>query len=281
MREFRLLFAGHGVSVLGDRMVAVALAFAVLELGGSASEVGLVLAASWVPAVASVLVGGVVADRISRRTVMVARGRSCGSAARARWRRCSSRGAAEIWMLAALAGVTGAATGFFNPAATGLLPDVVPAEGLQPANALRSTAASVSEILGPLAAGILVAAAGAGLGDRRRRRDVRDQRGVPCGSSPREGARAASRPSFLSDLRDGWIAVRSRRWLWTFIVYVAVGERDVGRVDGSRPGGRGPGTSAARAAWGTVLGAVGVGALLGSLVATRVEAERGRSSSWH
>lgn len=60
LREFRLLFAGHGVSVFGDRMVAVALAFAVLELGGSVSDVGLVLAASWVPAVASVLVGGVI-----------------------------------------------------------------------------------------------------------------------------------------------------------------------------------------------------------------------------
>ena len=58
-------------------------------------------------------------------------------------------GAAEIWMLAALAGVTGAATGFFNPASTGLLPEVVPADELQPANALRATAVSGSEILGP------------------------------------------------------------------------------------------------------------------------------------
>jgi MFS family permease len=161
IREFRLLFAGHGVSVFGDRMVVVALAFAVLELGGSASEVGLVLAASWVPAVASVLVGGVVADRISRRTVMVAadavRVGSQGAMAA-----LLITGSAEIWMLAALAGVTGAATGFFGPAATGLLPDVVPADGLQPANALRSTAASVSEILGPVAAGLIVAAAGAG-----------------------------------------------------------------------------------------------------------------------
>jgi MFS family permease len=108
--------------------------------------------------VASVLVGGVVADRISRRTVMVAadvvRVASQGTMAA-----LLITGAAEVWMLAALAGVTGAAAGFFNPAATGLLPHVVPAEGLQPANALRATAASVSEILGPLTAGLLVAAA--------------------------------------------------------------------------------------------------------------------------
>ena len=72
LRNFRLLFAGHGVSTFGDRMVTVALAFAVLELGGSASAVGLVLAAAWTPTVASVLAGGVVADRVPRRTVMVA-----------------------------------------------------------------------------------------------------------------------------------------------------------------------------------------------------------------
>ena len=65
-------------------------------------------------------------------------------------------------MLALLAGVTGAATGFFSPASTGLLPEVVLAEQLQPANALRGSAVSTGEILGPLAGGALVAAAGAG-----------------------------------------------------------------------------------------------------------------------
>jgi len=70
-REFRLLFSGQAVSVLGDRMAIVALAFAVLEIGGSTSDVGLVLAAGAFPLVATVLAGGVVADRASRRTVMV------------------------------------------------------------------------------------------------------------------------------------------------------------------------------------------------------------------
>ena len=61
----------HGVSVLGDRMVAVALAFAVLSVGGTASEVGLVLACRTLPMVICLLAGGVVADRASRRAVMV------------------------------------------------------------------------------------------------------------------------------------------------------------------------------------------------------------------
>ncbi len=271
IREFRLLFAGHGVSVLGDRMVVVALAFAVLELGGSVSEVGLVLSASWVPAVASVLVGGVVADRISRRTVMVGadliRFGSQGAMAA-----LLISGSAEIWMLAALAGVTGGATGFFNPAATGLLPDVVPADGLQPANALRATAASVSEILGPVAAGLIVAAAGAGWAI------AADALTFAVSGACLAALRLGRRPerehaSFLRDLRDGWIAVRSRTWLWTSIVYFAVTNvlwgawTALGPVVADRElGGAGP--------WGIVIGATGVGALLGSVLATRIRPSR-------
>jgi MFS family permease len=71
VREFRLLFLAQAVSLLGDRMVSIALAFAVLSLGGSPTEVGLVLAFRMVPLVGTLLVGGVVADRVSRRAVMV------------------------------------------------------------------------------------------------------------------------------------------------------------------------------------------------------------------
>jgi MFS family permease len=98
-REFRLLFSGQAVSVLGDRMVAVALAFAVLEIGGSASDVGLVLAAGVFPLVGTVLVGGVVADRVSRRAVMVVadlvRVASQGTMAA-----LLIAGVSEVWMLA-------------------------------------------------------------------------------------------------------------------------------------------------------------------------------------
>src|ERR687887_1774639 len=71
-REFRLLFASQSVSLLGDGLVAVALAFAVLDLTGSASDLGLVFAARTIPLVAFLLAGGVFADRFSRRAVMVA-----------------------------------------------------------------------------------------------------------------------------------------------------------------------------------------------------------------
>src|SRR5690348_8343209 len=202
-REFRLVFLAQGVSVLGDRMVSVALAFAVLGLGGSASEVGLVLACRMLPMVASLLVGGVVADRVSRRAVMVT----------ADLVRVGSQGLmgalliageAHIWTLAVLAGVTGAAGGFFQPASTGLLPTLVAPEELQPANGLRSTAMAGGEIVGPAIAGVLVAGAGAGwaiLADA-----ATFAISAACLVNLRLPPRAAGErtSTFLAELRDGW-----------------------------------------------------------------------------
>jgi MFS family permease len=270
-RDFRLLFLGQGVSVLGDRMVAVALAFAVLEVGGSASAVGLVLACAYLPLVGSVLIGGVVADRTSRRSVMIGadlvRVLSQGTTAT-----LLITGSAEVWTLALFAGLTGAATGFFSPASTGLLPEVVPPDELQPANALRATAVSGGEIIGPLMAGVLVAVAGAGWA-------IAVDAATFAVSAlclwrlrvPRRVARAGA--SFLSDLRDGWDAFRARRWVWTFVVYFAVGNTMWGAWSALGPvvadrelGGA--------AAWGAVLGSLGVGALFGSLLATRAKPRR-------
>lgn len=270
-REFRLLFSGQAVSVLGDRMAVVALAFAVLEVGGSASDVGLVLAAGAFALLATVLAGGVVADRASRRAVMVvadlARVASQGAMAA-----LLIAGVAEVWMLALLAGVTGAATGFFSPASTGLLPQVVLAEQLQPANGLRASAVSTGEILGPVVGGVLVAAAGAGWAIAIDA--VTFAVSAACLGMLRVPTLvAAQRSSFVAGLREGWVAFRSRSWVWTFVVYFAivnllwgawsalgpiVAQRDLGGA----------------AAWGTVLAAMGVGALAGSLLAAHVRPRR-------
>ena len=252
-------------------MVAVALAFAVLEIGGSPTDVGLVLAAGVLPLVGSVLVGGVVADRTSRRAVMVV----------ADLVRLASQGAmaalligdvAEVWMLALLAGVTGAGSGFFNPASTGLLPAIVPVEQLQPANALRSSAVSAGGILGPLIAGVLVAAAGAGWAIAADALTF----GVSaaCLTLLRVPAHVPGRASsFVTDLREGWVAFRSRRWVWAVVLYFTIGNivwsawNALGPVIADRDLG-------GAAAWGTVLAAAGVGALIGSLLATQVNPSR-------
>ena len=242
-----------------------------LEVGGSTSEVGLVLAAGTLPLVATVLAGGVVADRVSRRAVMVVadlvRVASQGAMAA-----LLIAGSAEVWMLALLAGVTGAATGFFSPASTGLLPEVVLAEQLQPANALRTSAAATGEILGPLLGGALVAAAGAGwaMGIDA----ATFAASAACLALLRLPVRSPSQAgSFRDDLREGWAVFRSRRWVWTFVAYFAIGNLlwgawgALGPVVADRDLG-------GAAAWGLVLAAMGAGALAGSLLAVRARPRR-------
>ena len=172
LRDFRLVFGAFAVSVLGDRMVVIALAFAVLHLGGSASGV-----------LAALLITGEPA----------------------------------IWTLAVLSGLTGAATGFFNPASTGLLPAVVAPEQLQQANGLRATAMSGGEILGPALGGVLVAGAGPGwalavdaatfAGSAAFLANLR----LPA-RLPRE-----EHTSFIADLRQGWTEFRTRTWVWVSV----------------------------------------------------------------
>ena len=270
-RDFRLLFAGQTVSVLGDRMVAVALAFAVLQIGGSPSEVGLVLAARVLPSAGTALVGGVLADRVSRRTVMVGadlvRVASQGTMAV-----LLIAGSAEVWTLALLAAVGGAASGFFGPASLGLLPEVVPPEELQPANALRSSGASAGEILGPLIAGVTVAAAGAGWAI------AADAMTFALSAACLLGLRVASSipagaGSFLGDLRDGWVVFRSRTWLWSFVGYIAIANLFWGAWSSLGPVVADQELGGA-AAWGAILAVMGIGALFGSLLATQARPSR-------
>ena len=270
-RDFRLVLGAQGASMLGDRMVVVALAFAVLELGGSATEVGLVLASGTLPLVACLLAGGVVADRTSPRGVMVAadlvRLASQGLSAA-----LLITGGAEIWTLAVLAGATGAASGFFNPASIGLLPAVVAPERLMQANGVRATALGAGEILGPALAGILVAAVGPGWALAGDAATFALSAVLLAGVRvPPRAARATA--SFLEDLRGGWAAFRERRWVWSFVASVAVGNMlwgawgTLGPVVADRELG-------GAAAWGAVLATMGVGGLLGGVLVTRVEPRR-------
>lgn len=270
-REFRLLFGAQAISMFGDRMVGVALAFAVLELGGGPAAVGGVLAARALPMVACLLVGGVVADRTSRRTVMV----------NADFVRVGSQGLLatllvtgepDLLAVGALAGITGAAAGFAGPASTGLLPELVGPGELQEANGLRATAFSAGELGGPLLAGALVAAAGPGWALWTDALTFAVSASLLlCLRLPPRAERAAG--TFIADLRDGWTAFRCRRWLWTFVLWAAIGNMLFGafKVLGPVVADRDLGGAAV---WGAVLAAMGVGAIVGGLIALRARPRR-------
>src|SRR4051794_31714277 len=220
LRDFRRVFVAQAVSTVGDFFVPVAISFAVLDLTGSVSDLGLVLFARVFGQVVFFLAGGVWADRFGRQQVMVG-SHVVRFASQGLLGGLLVTGHAEIWQLVALQFVHGCATAFFRPAASGLTPQLVPPTLLQGANALMWSTLSIGGILGPAVGGVLVATVGAGWAL------VADA--APLGLAalllarlPPLGATPPQQESFWQELGAGWREVRSRTWLWTGIVDFAV-----------------------------------------------------------
>lgn len=271
--QFRRLFGARTASLLGSAFAPVALAFAVLDdLDGSATELGVVLAAIWIPQIAFILVGGIFADRLPRQLVMVATDLTM-FATQGTVATLLLTGTAELWHLVALQVVRGIATAFFFPAATGLVPHVVSAPLLQQANALLRLSQSSVTILGAASAGVVVATFGAGwalafdsvtfLASAAFLVRIRVPRAL-----------TAEAPSFLRELRDGWDEFRGRTWLWVVVLGAAAGNLAaqcgvvvLGPVTADRELG-------GAAAWGAIVAGDAVGMLVGGLVVLRYRPER-------
>lgn len=270
-RDFKRLWSAQVVSALGDAIVLVSLPFAVIDLGGSPGDLGLVVSAAFAPKVLLTLIGGVWADRLSRRRVMLV----CDVV------RAATQGAiavllltstAEIWHLAALSAVWGSAAAFFQPAATGLVPEVVPTKDLQGANALLGMSESTASVAGPLLAGILVAATSPGwvfLVDSAT--FVTSAYFLARMSSSKVVRAAGGR--LVSELRAGWREVRTRGWLWVSIIYFGVWNVALAPlfVLGPFVAERSLGGAAT---WATLSVCSGVGSILGGIVASRYRPER-------
>src|SRR5829696_585998 len=119
-RNFRLLWIGRSASVLGDSLTFVALAFAVLGLRGSGTDIGLVLASFSAPRVLFLLIGGVWADRLQRRRVMIGAD-VVRAAAQLFLAAAVLTGSASLLVFMLAAAITGTASAFFQPASTGLV----------------------------------------------------------------------------------------------------------------------------------------------------------------
>jgi MFS family permease len=218
-RDFRMLFWGQAVSVIGDALLPVALAFAVLDgLDGSAAQLGVVLAAQVVPMTFLVLPAGVWADRMSRRRLMLVSdlGRALVQAVTALLLLLDS---AELWQLIVLSAAYGALEAFFRPAAGGLTPALVPADELQQANALVGLAQNVGHVAGPAAAGVLIVAIspGAALAVDAATFVVSAAFLVALREPAREPHPPEHVPHFWRELRAGLAEVRARRWMLGFM----------------------------------------------------------------
>ncbi|HYF24136.1 MAG TPA: MFS transporter, partial [Baekduia sp.] len=211
--QFRLLFAGQLLSLVGDRIASVAWPFATLGVGGGAADVALVTAAQFAPFAVLALVAGVVADRRDRRALMIASD-AVRLVAQAAGAVLLLSGAAEVWSLAALAVAYGAADALFQPAMVGLLPQTVSAARLQDANALRGLTFSAGSLAGPVLAGVLIAAGGPGAAFVADAATFAVSIACLTALRPRVVERAAAvAGSFAADLRGGWRAVRERAWV--------------------------------------------------------------------
>ena len=267
-RPFRLLWLGQTLSAAGDSLVPVALAFAVLGLTGSATDLGLVLAASFVARVVFLLAGGVWADRLPRRSVMLAAD-LFRAAVHAAIAALLLAGNAEVWHLVVTAALNGIATAFFAPASTGVVPETITAARLQQANALMSLSRRSVAIFGPAASGLLVAAFGPGwvfaLEAASFVVSAAFLAALPLTVSP-----PAPRQAFVRELAEGWHEVRSRTWVWTGLVCFSVSNVAVATffVLGPLVAARELGGATD---WGLALTGGAVGGVVGGLVAIRLQ----------
>jgi len=271
-RDFRLLFAARTASVLGNAVVPVAVAFAVLDLTGSATDLGIVLAARFVPQLVLLLVGGVLADRLPRQRVMVGADVAAG-ASQAIAAVLLLTGTLELWQLVALEAVNGAAFAFFFPASTGLIPRTVTPALLQPANALLRLSSNGMTVLGAGLAGVIVAATGPG--EALAIDSATFLVSAACCSLLRvSGEMTGPGRRFLADLVAGWREFTRRRWLWSVVAQFSI-------VNAAHAGAflvLGPVVAkdslGGAAAWGLIVAAEAAGFVVGGLLGLRFRPRR-------
>ena len=270
-RPYRLMWMGSTTSSIGDAVVQIALVFAILHVGGTASDIGVIAAVSTVARIAFVLAGGVWADRLRRQYVMLSadavRGVVQGTLAV-----LLLSGHAHVWELGVGAALYGAATSFFNPASMALVPETVPTGELQQANSLLGLPQSFFSIGGPAAGGVLIAVFGTGWLFAVDAATFLVS--LVCLALLRVPARAMPPPaSFLADLGEGWHELAIRPWYWITLCAHACGNFTLpaffvlGPVIAARSLG-------GASAWGFISAGFGVGAIAGGLVALRVKPRR-------
>jgi MFS family permease len=268
-----LLFAARSISYFGTYLAPIAVAFAVLDLTGSATDTGIAFACWTLAQVSTLVVGGVVADRLPRRLVMVASD-TANLCVRSAMGVLLVSGHARIWEIFVLQAVGGAATAFYSPASAGLVPEVVEKAQLQQANAFLGIARYLAFPLGAATGGAIVATIGSGTA-------LLVDAGTYAVSALLLGgirlparARSAAAPNFVRELREGWQAFTEYTWVWLLTVWVAlyflityapffvlgpyIAKHELGGAG----------------AWGTVVTGEGIGALAGAIVGLRVRPGR-------
>ena len=271
-RDFRLLLADRLLAPGAFAFSMVGVSFAVLDATGSTADLSYVLAAQILPSLVFALVGGVFADRFAPQRVIVAANVMI-AVGEGGFGLLVLLGQPQLWQMIGLETISGAGMAIFYPASQALLPRLVPDSLLQEASAMSRLAMNAAQMAGAGIAGVFVAAAGPGWAL------------ATCGigmfgtvplllAIRAPGAVRTQTPNVLRELRDGWSAFASRRWLWaTTIQYSVVLAAWYGAFDVLGPvvarehlGGA--------AAWGLITAADAVGLIIGGVIGLRYTAKR-------
>jgi predicted MFS family arabinose efflux permease len=263
--RFRWLAAARTTGHLGNAIAPLALAFAVLDLTGSVTDLGVVVGVRSIANVTLLLAGGVLADRLPRAVLL--QGSSVAAATTsALLAAVVLTGSASVPLLAAIGLVNGAVAAVALPASYSITPETVPVEHLQPANALLRIGSNSAVIAGASLGGLLAATAGPGwamlvitvvfAGEALCWWRVGGTRRPGRGAHP------------LAELREGWSEFVARPWVWIVVLQFMV-------VNAAMVGGMhvlGPAVADdtfGRAAWGVALACQTAGAVAGGVVAAR------------
>lgn len=262
---FRRFMTASLISATGSAMAPLALAYAVIGEGGGAGDLGVVLATNTIPTIVFLVMGGVLADRMSRSRMLFL-GNLLAAAAQGSLAVIVALGRATTTSVAVCGFVSGTAVAFTVPANQGAVAQIVPAEQLQQANAVLRLPGNAVKVLGPAVGGVVVAVSGPAWAL------AWDALTFAVAAVLLLGLRLdapVTVTSALTDLREGWAGFWSRTWLWT---YTAAGSVLVAAwLAGFQL--LGPVVAAERYAgardWGLVQGAFAAGLLAGTLVCLR------------
>ncbi len=267
-RNVGRLFVAYLVTFAGTAMAPIGLAFGVLEMTGSAADTGTVVMAQPLAGVAILLLGGAIADRTSRKRVIVS-AESLAMVAQLSIATLLLTETATLPLLFLLMLLNGIAMAFNAPASAGLIVQLVPREELQPVNALLGIARNGAFAIGATLGGVLVATVGAGWTLAIDGASFGISALLIATLTPRE-QRTSEGSSILEELREGASEFFSHTWLWVivaqFSLLVGVHESVMGLI--------GPAVSRASlggaTSWGWIAGALGAGTLAGGLLSMRI-----------
>ena len=272
-RDFRLLWTGQTVSSFGDNVQNVAMPFQLLALGATPLQLGIAVAIDTTASVAFLLVGGAIADRVPRRTLIIASdvlgGCVVGIVAL-----LSATGQLRIEHVYVAAVALGAADAFLRPAYTAIIADLVPGDVLRAGNAARLLGRSLARIAGPTVGGLAVAFGGPALAFGINALTFVFSFATLMLATPVRRI-LASTTSLIRDIREGFGYVFSVRWIWTTITYfMLVNVAYVGQSGVMTPLLVRDVLSGNAETFGVLISAYGVGTIVASVVVAQLTIRR-------